>query len=99
MARRRSFFSGLLGARAQEIEGQGVKIILVDVGEGKDQVQEYVDKRKVTLDILLDEDSSISSKYMVVGVPTFFLINKDGIVTSVEHSLSEDYLSLLTKAP
>ena len=85
-----------LNAQAKDIQSQGIKIILVDVGEPKAQVKEYIEERKVTLDVFLDEDSSVSNDYSIVGVPTFFLINKEGIVKSVKHLLSEDYQKILT---
>ncbi len=84
-----------LNARAQEIQSQGIKIIVVDVGESKVQVQNYIDERNVTLDVFLDEESLVSSDYAVVGVPTFVLIDKEGMVKSVKHALSDDYQKLL----
>jgi len=86
-----------LNTRATEIQNQGIKIILVDVGEPKAQVKEYADARKVTLDVFLDEDSAVSSDYSILGVPTFFLVNKEGIIKSATHLLSEDYQKILTK--
>jgi peroxiredoxin len=86
-----------LNAKASQIQQQGIKIILVDVGEPKDQVRSYMVERKLTLDVFLDEDSSVSSRYSLVGVPTFFLINKEGVVKSVKHELSGDYLKSLTE--
>lgn len=86
-----------LNSRAAAIQKEGIKIILVDVGEPKAQVEEYAAERKVTLDIFLDEDSSVSNSYSIVGVPTFFLINKEGIVKSVKHLLPEDYQKILTE--
>jgi peroxiredoxin len=87
-----------LNARAQEIQSQGIKIILVDVGEQKDQVKDYSEQRRITLDVFLDEDSSVASDYSVVGVPTFFLIDKEGVVKSIKHALPQDYQELLTQA-
>ena len=87
-----------LNARSVELEKQKIKIILVDVGEIKADVESYLNDHKVTLDVFFDEDSSISEKYSLVGVPTFYLINKEGIIKSVEHSFPEDYSTLLKSA-
>jgi len=86
-----------LNSRANEIQKQGIKIILVDVGEQKSQVKDYAQQHQVTLDIFLDEESSVASDYSILGVPTFFLVNKEGIIKSVKHALPEDYQSILTK--
>ncbi len=86
-----------LDARAAEVEKKGIKIVLVDVGEPRAQVKEYAADRQVTLDIFLDEDSSVSNDYSIIGVPTFFLVNKEGVVKSVKHLLPEDYQKILTE--
>lgn len=85
-----------LNARASEIQAQGVKIVIVDVGEDRAQVKNYVDAHGITLEVFLDEDSLVAGDYMIVGVPTFLLINKDGIIKSVTHVLPQDYQTILT---
>lgn len=85
-----------LNTRAAEIKNQGIKIILVDVGEARNGVQSYLVDHSITLDVFLDESSSVAQEYSLLGVPTFYLINKQGIVRSVEHSLPEDYVEILS---
>lgn len=84
-----------LNVRAPEIQKQGFKIILVDVGESKFDVESYIKDHNVGLDVFLDEDSSVASDYSIIGVPTFFLVDKDGIVRSAEHTFPEEYQNLL----
>lgn len=84
-----------LNARAPEVEKQGLKIILVDVGEAKPDVERYIKDHNVTLDVFLDVDSSVASEYSIAGVPTFFLVDKEGIVKSVQHAFPEEYQDLL----
>ena len=87
-----------LNTRSAELEKQGLKIVLVDVGEVKADVESYLKDHNVTSDVFFDEDSSVSQAYSLVGIPTFYLIDKEGIVKSVEHALPEDYSSLLKAA-
>ncbi len=86
-----------LNANRQEIEGKGIKIILVDIGENADQVRSYVEKNQVHLEVFLDEDQTSAEDYGLIGVPTFFLINKNGMTQAVEHHLPENYEEILLK--
>ena len=78
-----------------EIEKKGIKVILIDVGENANQVNQYITKNKVQYDVWLDQDSQVGQDYGVVGVPSFFFLNKDGIVKAVEHFLPDEYEKIL----
>ena len=84
-----------LNGQRQEIERKGIKIILVDLGEGKEQVRSYVKKNKVNLDVFLDEDESLSEEYQIEGVPTLVFIGQDGVTKAVKHYLPENYEEIL----
>ena len=84
-----------LGARVPEIEKQAIKVIVVDVGEGKNDVESYLKAHDVKLEVFFDEDSSVSSDYSILGVPTFFLISSEGTIKSVQHTFPEDYQEIL----
>lgn len=82
-----------------EIENQlkqkNINVFLVDVGEGPGQVQSFLESKKIPFVTFLDQDSNVSETYELIGVPTFFLINKEGKVKSVVHALPEDYEEVL----
>lgn len=80
-----------LNAAKEDLEGKGIKIILVDLGEDADTVRSYTEKNNIKLDVFLDEESSLSEPYGLIGVPTFYFINKDGMIKSVNHSIPENY--------
>ena len=75
----------------EAIERKGIKIALVDLAEEVPQVRAYVEKYKVDSDVFLDQDGKVSEQYSVIGVPTFFFVNKEGVIKSVEHALPENY--------
>ncbi len=79
-----------LNERKDEVDKEGIKVILVDIQETADDVEAYIKKYKVKYDSLLDQEGSVSEKYGVTGLPTFYLVTKDGIVKSVEHAVPED---------
>ena len=76
----------------------GIKMILVDLGESEQQVKSYMTKYKIQYDVFLDTESAIAEKYTLIGVPTFFFIDQQGIVKAVEHVLPEDYKAILSPA-
>jgi len=47
----------------QVIEANGIKIILVDVGESLQKVLEYTDANNISFDVFLDESTETAGKY------------------------------------
>lgn len=85
-----------LSPRIDEIEQKGIKVLLLDLGENEETVKKYVSKRGIREDrVFLDVDSAVAEQYGIIGVPTFFFVDRSGIVKSVEHSLPEDFEKIL----
>ncbi len=76
---------------------KNIKIILVDIGEGAKQVQAHLKREKISLNVFLDQDQAIAETYAIIGVPTFFFINKSGVITAVEHTIPDNYEEILSK--
>jgi len=85
-----------LNKEVEVFKEKEIKIALVDLGETAKQVQSYIDKNKIDMDVFLDKDSAIAEKYGVVGVPTFIFVDENGVVQGVEHFLPDDYENYLT---
>ena len=85
-----------LARQHSDIEDSGFKIIAVDVEETFGTIKKYVQAHNIPLDIYLDEDGSVSRDYRIVGVPTYFFVNEEGIVVAVEHYLPDNYEDILT---
>ena len=79
----------------QAIEANGIKIILVDVGESAREVQEYINANNISFDIFLDDNAEVAKEYRLVGVPTFFFVNGEGIIVDVKNVLPDDYQEVL----
>lgn len=69
------------------MESSGAKIFVVNVGESAKKVLSYLEKNGLDLDVYLDAKSTIARKYHVVGIPTFVVVDKNGIIQNMEHSL------------
>lgn len=83
-----------LNAKQKEIADKGIKLAIIDLGESKEAVVKHLQKNKITLDVLLDQDSVLGETYGLIGVPTFFFVDAQGIIRAVKHSLPEDLNSM-----
>jgi len=61
----------------KEFQDQGLAMVAVDVGESPKQVTLMAEFR-LSFPSLLDENSEVSALYGVRGLPTTFLIDRDG---------------------
>lgn len=62
---------------------ENVEIIAVNMTKGElntKKVQEFVDAHGLTFPVLLDSNGDIERIYKVIGLPTTYLIDEDGIV-------------------
>jgi len=78
-----------------ELESSGIKVVLVDLAEPAQQVRSYMKKNKIDFEVFLDKDQSISEEYGVIGVPTFYFINTEGIIRAVEHEIPSNFEEIL----
>lgn len=81
----------LTGPQGEEITKKGIKILLVDIEEKAPEVSSYVKKHKINFDLVLDGEGTVAEKYNIVGVPTFFFVDKEGIIRDIKHEIPENY--------
>jgi len=62
---------------------EDVVVLGVNVGEDLDLVKEYVDEKKISFPIVLDETTDIASDYLVSGLPTTYFIDENGMIYGV----------------
>ncbi|MBU1356730.1 MAG: TlpA family protein disulfide reductase [Candidatus Edwardsbacteria bacterium] len=65
---------------ASEMAGLPVKFYLVNVGQPRDTVENYVFQNVTTLPVLMDQYEVASKKYKVKELPTLVMIDQDGIL-------------------
>lgn len=56
----------------------GFRIIGVNVGEKWDTVASFLSNLSLTYPIVLDKDSSAMQKWHIIGLPTTFIVDKEG---------------------
>lgn len=78
------------------------ELIGINFRESERKVQSFIDARGVTYPILLDTDGKVAQMYGVRGLPTYLIIDANGIVKYKGHSIPsnvEDIIeSLLPEA-
>ncbi len=64
--------------RLQTKLGEDFVILAVDMGEGVDEVQQFVDEVKPEFTILMDEDGSALAEWKVFAAPATFIVDPAG---------------------
>jgi len=59
---------------------KGLVILAVSIGEEADAVRGYVERTGISYTVGLDETTEIAARYRIVGIPTHFFIDRDGII-------------------
>jgi len=62
----------------QKYQNEGFKILMVNTREPKQHVESYIQSNNYSFSVLLDSEGTVSEKLSVYGLPTTFLIDKQG---------------------
>jgi thiol-disulfide isomerase/thioredoxin len=62
----------------RELGGQGLAIVGVNAREKTDTVRRYAKGSGLTFPLVLDPDGTINARHGIVGLPTTFLLGRDG---------------------
>lgn len=76
---------------ASELSSQGVKFFLINIGQPRDTVENYVFQNVVTLPVLMDQYEVASKKYRVKELPTLVIIDKEGILQEYHTGFNPAY--------
>jgi peroxiredoxin len=81
----------------QALQNDGFDLLAIDAGESATKAKSYTQRQNVPFKVLVDSATEVTKAYGIMGVPTFLLVDKDGLVVFEGHALPENYRSLLTK--
>jgi peroxiredoxin len=62
----------------RHFEPRGLAVVGVDSREGATTVQRYARELGLTFPLVLDPDGTVTARYGVIGLPTTFVIGRDG---------------------
>jgi peroxiredoxin len=61
-------------------QADGLVVLAIAIGEDDGDVRAYAERTNLTYDIGLDGGTDIAAAYRIVGIPTHFFIDRDGII-------------------
>ena len=64
----------------QTFRSQGLTILAVNLKESPEQVKAFMDQYHLSFTVLLDHDGSVFRDYTVMGLPTTYLISREGML-------------------
>jgi peroxiredoxin len=64
----------------EKYQAEGLVILALSIGENTGTVQSYVQRTGLTYTIGLDQSTEIAARYRIVGIPTHFFVDRDGIL-------------------
>lgn len=64
----------------QQLAGDDFEVLAVDVGESREDVRRFLDSldTPLSLPILLDEDTAVTQQWAVIGLPTTYVVTREG---------------------
>jgi len=67
----------------REFSSRGFAIVGVNARESKEAVRRYAKELGLTFPLVLDRDGKVNALYGVIGLPTTFLVGRDGRVIAL----------------
>lgn len=87
-----------LNSMQSELLKDGIQVAAINVDEPLDKVRKFFGNTPFSYRVLLDTDTKVADAYGILGVPTYFLINKDGRIVFANHYFPEkEYKDLILK--
>ncbi len=74
----------LVAAAEAEYDDVNLAVVAVSSGQSPDHVRRYLERRGLSLRVLIDPDKAVYRAYRVVGLPTTLWLDADGVVRAVE---------------
>ena len=72
------------------LKSKGIKVFLINLGEDENRVRRYIKREDIEIDSILDEESTLEEQYDLIGLPTVFFLNNDGIIDNVLYAFPDE---------
>ena len=67
----------------EEWSGKGLVLLAINIGESSSRVQAFMQSEGLSLPVVLDVEGDIARKYNIIGIPSSFFIDKDGVLQAM----------------
>jgi len=68
---------------------RGLKFLYIDINESTRKVARFARENSFPFLVLVDLDGSVANDYNLIGVPTLFLLDKEGNIINISHRVSD----------
>lgn len=84
----------------EQYRDQGFEVVAITIDDPVEDATEFLDDLEVPLayPVVLDANADVMDQYRVVGMPTSFLIDRDGVIRKVHKGFREGDTELLKQA-
>src|SRR5690606_26329345 len=84
--------------KASQQYGDQVNFRLINTGDGKITMDDYLQKQDFTFPILRDESGEVADDYQIINIPQTFIVDEQGqVIKRVMGTLSEEELMNIMK--
>lgn len=86
-----------LDAIYQKYGKDGFEVVAVSVDKSEPNVIDFLTKRPVSFTVLTDNTGKLASAFNLVGMPTGFIIGRDGVIVHKHAGFSKSFLPVYEK--
>lgn len=72
-----------LKAAYERYQDQGFVVLAVDIQEPREDAEAFVQEFGLTFPVLVDSDGRVTDTYKILGVPSSFFVDRNGIITYI----------------
>ena len=65
----------------EQFKDSSLEIIAINYGENKQKIDQFMENNKMNFIVLLDENMFSENFFKIIGLPTSFIVNKNGTIT------------------
>ena len=65
----------------EHFKESSLEIIAINYGENKQKIDQFMENNKMNFIVLLDENMFSENFFKIIGLPTSFIVNKNGTIT------------------
>jgi len=81
----------------KKFKTEGFEVIAISVDASESDVKSYLRKFPISFPVLLDKKGDVNDAYRVSGLPTGFLIGKNGIIRHIHRGFGKELLPMYEK--
>ena len=79
-----------------DLEDDGIEVLAINLDESKKTIKRFMSSKPLKYRMLLDTGSRVASLYELLGVPTYVLVDKKGIIKFIGSRFPNNYQDIFS---